>query len=103
VLAITGPFAFERANFDLNRNSRNKVIEKCGSGIYADFGRFHVERFEIFDGFKFFFNDTDWLLIRSSGTEPVLRLYAEAENEITAQEIIFSGMKTIMDSLNHNT
>ncbi len=103
VLSITGPFAFERANLDLNRNSRNKVIEKCGSGIYADFGRFHVERFEIFDGFKFFFNDTDWLLIRSSGTEPVLRLYAEAENEITAQEIIFSGMKTIMDSLNHNT
>ncbi len=99
VLAITGPFAYERANLDMNRNSRNKVIEKCGSGLYTDFGRFHVERYEIFDGFKFFFNVTDWLLIRSSGTEPVLRLYAEAESEVIAQEIIFSGMKTIMDSL----
>jgi phosphomannomutase len=99
VLNLTGPFAFERANLDLNRNTRNKISEKCASGLFTSFGRFHVERFEVFDGFKFFFNESDCLLIRSSGTEPLLRLYAEAETEHVAQEIIFSGMKTIMDSL----
>jgi phosphomannomutase len=30
------------------------------------------------DGFKFLFENGDWLLIRPSGTEPVLRLYCEA-------------------------
>ena len=30
------------------------------------------------DGFKFIFENGDWLLIRPSGTEPVLRLYSEA-------------------------
>jgi len=57
-----------------------------------------VERYEIFDGFKFFFNENEWLMIRSSGTEPVFRLYAEAETESAAQEIIFSGIKTIMEA-----
>ena len=32
---------------------------------------FVVERFEVFDGFKFFFSDNEWLMIRSSGTEPL--------------------------------
>jgi phosphomannomutase len=99
VTALTGPFAYERANLDINRNARNKIMEKCTSGVFTDFGRFHVEQYEIFDGYKFFFPDGAWLMIRSSGTEPLLRLYAESDKEIEAQEIIFSGMKTIMDSL----
>jgi phosphomannomutase len=97
VLSITGPFAYERANLELNRNGRNKVMEKCGNGDFSHFGRFEVERFEVFDGFKFFFNENDWLMIRSSGTEPVIRLYAEAETADVAQEIIFSGMKAVME------
>jgi phosphomannomutase len=97
VLSITGPFAYERANIELNRNSRNKIIEKCSNGTFDHFGRFGVERFEVFDGFKFFFSDNQWLMIRSSGTEPVIRLYSEAENEEIAQEIIFSGMKAVME------
>jgi phosphomannomutase len=97
VVSITGSFAFERANVELNRNARNKIIEKCSNGSYDHFGRFSVERFEVFDGFKFFFSDNQWLMIRTSGTEPLIRLYAEAETEELAQEIIFSGMKVIME------
>jgi phosphomannomutase len=98
VVSIAGPFAFERANLDLNRNQRNKIIEKCTNGSYPTFGRFHVSRFEVFDGFKFFFSDDEWLMIRSSGTEPMLRLYAEAPGEETAQEIIFSGIKSVLET-----
>ena len=97
VLSIAGPFAYERANLELNRNARNKVMERCGNGDFSNFGRFTVDRFEVFDGFKFFFNENDWLMIRSSGTEPVIRLYAEAETQEVAQEIIFSGMKAVME------
>jgi phosphomannomutase len=97
VLSITGPFAFERANIELNRNARNKIIEKCSNSSFSHFGRFSVERFEVFDGFKFFFNENEWLMIRSSGTDPVIRLYAEAETGDIAKEIIFSAMKAIME------
>jgi phosphomannomutase len=97
VLSITGPFAFERANIELNRNARNKIIEKCSNGSFSHFGRFTVDRFEVFDGFKFFFSENEWLMIRSSGTEPVIRLFAEAETKEIAQEIIFSGMKAVIE------
>jgi phosphomannomutase len=97
VQSITGPSAYERANLELNRNARNKVMERCGNGDFNHFGRFPVDRFEVFDGFKFFFSENEWLMIRSSGTEPVIRLYAEAETQEVAQEIIFSGMKAVME------
>jgi phosphomannomutase len=97
VISITGPFAYERASLEMNRNDRNKVIEKCANGTFTDFGRFHVEKFEVFDGYKFLFNDSQWLMIRTSGTEPVLRLYAEAETEEAAQEIIYSGINAVME------
>ena len=97
VLSITGPFAFERANLDMNRNARTRIMEKCGNNEYSCFGRFQVERFEVFDGYKFFFNENEWLMIRTSGTEPIIRLYAEAETEETAKEIILSGMRAVME------
>lgn len=100
VIDITGQFAFERANLEMNRNNRNKIVEKCTNGAFSNFGRFTVGNIEIFDGFKFFFGNHEWLLIRSSTTKPLLRLYAEAETEEIAQEIIFSAMKKIVDEVN---
>lgn len=40
-----------------------------------------IKRVDTFDGVKYVLNDDSWLLIRPSGTEPVLRLYAEATSE----------------------
>ncbi|MFB0998118.1 MAG: hypothetical protein QMC28_05405 [Flavobacteriales bacterium] len=40
------------------------------------------------DGFKFFFDNDEWLMIRASGTEPVLRTYAESDDLAGAQKIL---------------
>ena len=37
-----------------------------------------MTRIETLDGVKLFFGDSAWLLVRASGTEDLLRLYAEA-------------------------
>lgn len=39
-----------------------------------------IDWIQTIDGFKFYMKDGSWLLIRPSGTEPVFRIYAEAEN-----------------------
>jgi len=45
------------------------------------------------DGVKFILADNSWLLIRPSGTEPVLRIYAEARNEADVQTLLQSGVE----------
>jgi phosphomannomutase len=88
VYDITGPFACGRQDIELNKNIRNKVIGKCSDGSFTSFGEFVVNRVEHIDGYKFYFTENQWLLIRLSGTEPLLRLYSEAEDNNTASSIL---------------
>lgn len=50
------------------------------------------------DGLKLNFND-GWLLVRPSGTEPKIRLTAEAKTEARAKQIYKRGLKAIKDSI----
>jgi phosphomannomutase len=47
------------------------------------------------DGFKYFFDDKRWVMIRPSGTEPVLRTYAEAPTLEEVREILKATEETI--------
>jgi phosphomannomutase len=43
------------------------------------------------DGFKLLLEDGSWLLARPSGTEPKMRVYAEADSEDATREILSDG------------
>jgi alpha-D-glucose phosphate-specific phosphoglucomutase len=43
------------------------------------------------DGVKFILADNSWLLIRPSGTEPVLRIYAESHSDAQVQRLLYAG------------
>jgi phosphomannomutase len=43
---------------------------------------------EDLDGYKHFLSDDSWVMIRPSGTEPLLRIYAEAEDMKEVQKIL---------------
>ncbi len=88
VYAITKPFACDRQDIEMNKNIRNKVIGKCSDGTFTSFGEYVVQKIENIDGYKFHFSENQWLMIRLSGTEPLLRLYAEAENAETVSNIL---------------
>jgi phosphomannomutase len=47
------------------------------------------------DGFKFFVDDGSWLLIRTSGTEPLVRVYTEATSVETQEALIGAGEKLV--------
>ena len=55
-------------------------------------GRFSVESINTLDGYKFQV-ENGWLLIRASGTEPLIRFYAEAESLSKVNELLDEGMK----------
>ncbi|MBV9210433.1 MAG: phosphoglucomutase/phosphomannomutase family protein, partial [Acidobacteria bacterium] len=49
------------------------------------------------DGVKFIFDDGAWLLMRPSGTEPLVRIYAEAERQTDLEVLLEQGRKYLLD------
>lgn len=96
VYEIVGPFAFERIDLHIDNDKKLTIIEDCRSDNFKRFGEYEVERVETTDGFKFFFDANTWLMIRPSGTEPVLRTYAEAETQQKAFDILAACKSTIL-------
>ena len=50
------------------------------------------------DGFKFFVADGSWLLVRTSGTEPLVRVYTEATSEATRESMLEAGERLVRGS-----
>ncbi len=96
VYDIVGEFAFERIDLHLKEEQKLDIIEKCKSNAYTQFGDLKIERVETIDGFKFFFDENSWIMIRPSGTEPVLRTYAEAPTQEKAFEILEKVHKALL-------
>ncbi|MCF8220401.1 MAG: phosphoglucomutase/phosphomannomutase family protein, partial [Cryomorphaceae bacterium] len=78
VYEIVGPFKFERNDLHITEELKQKIIKNCQENNYNSFGKYTVRDVKTTDGFKYFFDDDRWVMIRPSGTEPVLRTYAEA-------------------------
>ncbi len=95
VYAVTGRFAYERMDLQLNKNVRNKVLEGCRHNSYSKFGEFSVTKTEDLDGYKYYLGNDRWVMIRASGTEPVIRIYAEAEDSEKVSAIINAVVNTI--------
>lgn len=88
VYEIVGAFKFERNDLHITEEVKLKAIENCKTGAYKNFGKYTVDSVGTIDGFKFFFDNNRWLMIRPSGTEPVLRTYAEAPTMEEVREIL---------------
>ena len=50
------------------------------------------------DGFKFWVGDGSWLLVRASGTEPLVRVYTEATTEATREAMLVAGERLVRGS-----
>ncbi len=88
VYEIVGPFKFERSDLHITEDLKQKIVQNCKDGGYKSFGPYTVKEVGTIDGFKFFFDDNRWVMIRPSGTEPVLRTYAEAPTMKEVREIL---------------
>ena len=73
-----GHFSYRRIDRRIEDSAKELLIARLKSQPPADIDGRQVTSTNFSDGFKFIFENGDWLLIRPSGTEPVLRLYSEA-------------------------
>ena len=97
IYELVGPFQFERSDLHITEDLKQSIIQKCEKQAYEQFGAYKIQRAETIDGFKFFFDDDRWVMIRPSGTEPVLRVYAEAPNMDEVRDILKATSETILN------
>lgn len=95
VYAITGSFAYERDDLHITEELKQQVLKQCDADAYKTFNGYAVLKRDTLDGYKYFFDNEEWLMIRASGTEPVLRLYAGGSTMQRAQGILKACRATI--------
>lgn len=95
VYEIVGGFKFERNDLHITEELKQSIVENCKNDVYKSFGEYTVDHVETIDGFKYFFDDERWMMIRPSGTEPVLRTYAEAPTMEEVRKILKITEETI--------
>jgi phosphomannomutase len=88
-----GEFYFGRRDLHTEVARGLALIETLGTRPPAAAGQYPVESVETLDGTKLVFGDESWLLFRQSGTEPVLRVYAEATSTEKMNALLDEGCR----------
>lgn len=96
VYDIVGPFSFDRDDLHITEAQKVAVVEACKNRSYKAFGPYEIQRVDDLDGWKFVFGEEKWVMIRASGTEPVLRVYAQAPSMGECRAMLDATKQTIL-------
>ncbi len=83
-----GPHYYGRVDLTLRPGQKERAMEAVSQGSRKEFTSYRVTQREDLDGVKMYFDNGAWLLVRPSGTEPLLRVYSEAESPELVREIL---------------
>jgi alpha-D-glucose phosphate-specific phosphoglucomutase len=94
LLAAYGPVFYERNDLRLKRPvDKGQMSQQLAENVPEAIGGRKVAQVAITDGVKYILDDGSWLLIRPSGTEPVLRVYAEGRSPEMLQALMDYGQQ----------
>jgi phosphomannomutase len=93
-----GPHYYGRRDLHISDDVKRNAIERAQSEQTKRLGKYSVLKKQGMDGIKFFLDASTngngaepWVLFRASGTEPLLRIYAEAASPELVEEVLASG------------
>jgi len=104
-----GEHQYGRIDLHINDDLKNATIARAKAGV-AEFAGMKVEKVETLDGIKFWLDNPEaktkpnaaktWLLLRASGTEPLLRIYSESCSKESVKKLLEAARVFAMSSLN---
>jgi alpha-D-glucose phosphate-specific phosphoglucomutase len=90
-----GPHHYQRLDLEFPPADRQRIISQLSSDLPSRISGSDVVKVNDIDGYHFSLADGSWLLIRLSGTEPILRIYAEASSLERAQSLVAEGRRLL--------
>jgi phosphomannomutase len=99
---LAGPSFYRRVDVHVDRSeypeTKRRLLVDLAAGGPSDLAGQRVARtvgLDTKDGFKFFLDDGSWLLIRASGTEPLVRVYTEATSADARDAMLDAGERLV--------
>jgi len=86
-----GRFSYERIDMAYPDDKKKKLMKFLKDSPPKEILKKPVKETRSYDGYKFIMGDDSWLIMRLSGTEPILRIYAEAPSKKLAREYLGFG------------
>jgi phosphomannomutase len=83
-----GPHFHYRNDMHTSNDKKNAMMSYCKDKKLTEIYGKKVKNWEFTDGVKHWLEDGSWLLVRPSGTEPVLRIYSESSTAEEAQKLV---------------
>jgi len=96
VYEIVGRFVYDRHDLHIENAKKEAIIKKALDGGYDRFGKYGYVRTENIDGMKYHLENGGWVMLRASGTEPLLRVYAEGNSKEETLDILADVKATIL-------
>lgn len=91
IMEKVGKVYTERINLHMTPSEMERLKTKLAKSIPKEICGIKVEKVITVDGYKFILEDSSWLGIRLSGTEPVVRLYLETDSEVKLKKLATAG------------
>lgn len=98
LLSVTGPMEYTRADLRLTSQIKDAFLSAVPEMNPSQIAGIDVLDIVRSDGIKFLLRDDAWLLLRPSGTEPLVRVYAEAPNMGVVDELIAAGKTLVQEA-----
>jgi alpha-D-glucose phosphate-specific phosphoglucomutase len=86
-----GPHYYDRIDFKFEQSRREEIIDRLRTNPPKTIAGMPVVRSRTDDGFKYYSEDGSWLLIRFSGTEPIMRVYTETSSPEKVRQMLEQG------------
>jgi phosphomannomutase len=96
VYDVVGSFVYERNDLTLENSKKESIIKMAQDNGYKIFGKYSFNRRETIDGVKYHLDNGGWMMLRASGTEPLLRIYAEGNSKEETLDILEDVKQTIL-------
>ena len=96
VYDIVGAFSYDRHDLHLTASDKEKVQYRLSQQRIASFGPYEVRNYENLDGDKYYLDNDAWIMYRLSGTEPVLRIYAQGQHEEEVNNLLQWARAAVM-------
>lgn len=90
-----GPHYYDRIDIHIASDERQKISDRISRNPVSSIGGIKVARLDTTDGFRYILADDSWLLIRFSGTEPLVRIYAESQSPEKVSKLLDSGKELL--------